>query len=239
MSNTHRACTPPFRPSAGDEDVREHSVTAGQRFYVVGLGYIPGIYTQEFIARQQVTGFSNGQWKRAQTYASAVAIWNEMCAHYHTHDSPEPSPPPPSPSPSPPSTPPRRPQVPAVRLPTAPTSYTSGARSPRSPVPAPAPVFPRASSTSTSTPTPSRRSTTRMPVITTIQPTSPRRSESRILWGIQGISRVFDDRYQMIDHMSSKTACVMQTRNRRKLEAFIAQRPYRRQAGDPEESESE
>ncbi|KAJ7017586.1 hypothetical protein C8F04DRAFT_1200288 [Mycena alexandri] len=60
------------------------------------------------------------------------------------------------------------------------------------------------------------------------------------LWGIQGTPLVFEDRYAVIDYMFARRlspAYVMETRNRRKLEAFVEVKEYSRAAGDPEDSE--
>ncbi|KAJ7047952.1 hypothetical protein C8F04DRAFT_1247555 [Mycena alexandri] len=107
-------CTPIYYPSAGDEDPSRHSQTAGLLFYTVGVGYVPGIYTREQIARDQVNGFSNGRWKKSPTYNGAVNNWNDMCSLYHNHSPcPSYSSLPPSPSPSPPPSPSSSPLGPA------------------------------------------------------------------------------------------------------------------------------
>ncbi|KAK7015059.1 hypothetical protein R3P38DRAFT_3205090 [Favolaschia claudopus] len=48
MSQDHQSCTPTFHPSPGHDDVRLCSHSAGQFFYVVGVGFTPGIYTDDF-----------------------------------------------------------------------------------------------------------------------------------------------------------------------------------------------
>jgi hypothetical protein len=78
-----------------------------------------------------------------------------------------------------------------------------------------------------------------------------------MLWGIEGTALVFEDRYALyifhfvpftdfstrydgVDHISNarlSPALVMETRNRRKLEAFVSRRRYICEAGDPEESD--
>ncbi|KAJ7848831.1 hypothetical protein B0H14DRAFT_3452872 [Mycena olivaceomarginata] len=253
MSNDYR-CTPPYRPSAGHEDVKEHSATAGRMFYTVGVGYIPGIYTDERIARQQVTRFSDGKWKKAATYKDAVAIWNQMCEHYHHHDedqspetSPPASPPPPSPSPSPVRrTPARSSAPPAVRV-AHPAPLPS---SPRSPVPEAVYIrgFSRPSSSKSAgatarliiAPTPS--SFGHQPPATPLSQVQSRRTpgewrEGAALWGIEGVPLLFEDRYDAVDHISAERlspARIMETCNRRKLEAFVRKRQYVQRGGDPE-----
>ncbi|KAJ7315517.1 hypothetical protein DFH08DRAFT_971879 [Mycena albidolilacea] len=101
MSSAYQACAPVYYPNPGQEDPRERSVTAGQLFYTVGIGYVPGIYTDEGLARDQVSGFSDARWKKSFTYEGAVAIWNDMCERYHDHDASPPASPSPMPSPPP------------------------------------------------------------------------------------------------------------------------------------------
>ncbi|KAJ7302567.1 hypothetical protein DFH08DRAFT_826453 [Mycena albidolilacea] len=109
MSSAYQACAPVYYPNPGQEDPRERSVTAGQLFYTVGIGYVPGIYTDECLliryrgglARDQVSGFSDARWKKSFTYEGAVAIWNDMCERYHDHDASPPASPSPMPSPPP------------------------------------------------------------------------------------------------------------------------------------------
>ncbi|KAJ7795038.1 hypothetical protein B0H14DRAFT_2921124 [Mycena olivaceomarginata] len=100
---SRRPFIPPFRPSHGHEDHIKHSATADRVFYTVGVGYTLGIYTDEFTARQQVNGYSNGKWKRSATYTEAVNTWDLMCAQYHQHEDDSPASsvaesPPPSPT---------------------------------------------------------------------------------------------------------------------------------------------
>ncbi|KAJ7200384.1 hypothetical protein GGX14DRAFT_572134 [Mycena pura] len=222
---SHR-CIPPFRPSAGHEDAREHSVTTGCWFYTVGVGYVQGIYTDEGIAREQITGFSNGRWKKSATYDAAVAVWNDMCARYHNHRS-EP-PPSPSPSPSPPSSPPSSPW--STRSPLRPHMQSTPSRAPaqipsRSPVP---PVVRAGQSTRVG-----------------IVHVQSRRNggawrEGETLWGIEGTLRVFEDRYDLVDYIFAKRlspAYIMETRNLHKLEVFVEKRVYVRHEGDPVDSE--
>ncbi|KAJ6481584.1 hypothetical protein C8R47DRAFT_1218362 [Mycena vitilis] len=95
-----RHCRPIYCPSPGDEDHIRHSNLAACRFYVVGKGHEPAIYTDEFVARAQVTGFSGGQWKREDTWDAAVATWNRLCSRYHEHHEVPPT------TPSPPASPP-------------------------------------------------------------------------------------------------------------------------------------
>ncbi|KAJ7024107.1 hypothetical protein C8F04DRAFT_1270665 [Mycena alexandri] len=309
-------CDPVYRPSTGDEDPARHSHTAGLLFYTVGVGFVPGIYTRENIARDQVNGFSNGRWKKASTYDGAVQNWHEMCALYHNH-SPSPLysslPPPPPASPSPPAS--RSPsplgvsRTPAPRRGLTISSLTStahagfftisrtlplspGAR-PHVPPPRPAnaPIAPRtpgrSGPTSSTLPhvaphTPVRSSSTnphfphvapRTPVRATnphVAPHSPRMSRVEAtrrspsprpsgsmvqiesarkpgewkqgdrLWGIQGTPLLFEDRYEMIDHVFARhlsPALVMETRNRRKIEAFIEGKEYLDGGHDADESD--
>ncbi|KAF7375726.1 hypothetical protein MSAN_00462100 [Mycena sanguinolenta] len=100
-----RTCTPVFRPSSGDEDHRRMSSTAGRFFYTVGMGFTTGIYTEERVARKQISGFSNGQWKKASTYREACEIWAGMCQEFHDHDNDSVGTPPPESPPLSPASP--------------------------------------------------------------------------------------------------------------------------------------
>ncbi|KAJ7788723.1 hypothetical protein B0H14DRAFT_3503880 [Mycena olivaceomarginata] len=245
MSYQHPPCAPSFRPSPGDEDHHRLSRTAGRVFYVVGLGYSTGIYTDEYIARKQVSGFLNGQWKKAFTYDEAIAIWNRMCERYHQHDdhdsqgslvpeSPHPSPPSPSPSPSP------------LRLPAAyrhtslpPLSVgrkATYAASCQMAVPSP-------SKPSTAVPSSSKPSTvvkqTEIRVVSSTRHVGQWRTGDT-LWGVEGQPFLFEDRYDMVDHVYAQRLSpvrVMETCNRRCLEAFVELRGYVRRDGDPEDSD--
>ncbi|KAJ7830047.1 hypothetical protein B0H14DRAFT_3465085 [Mycena olivaceomarginata] len=253
---SHQPCDPPFRPSTGHEDPWHHSVTAGCLFYTVGVGYVPGIYTDEGVAREQVNGFSDGKWKKSPTYDGAVAIWNKMCERYHTHDnsSPGSSPPEsPAPSPSPPSPAPRTPrQTPSRPLPPPVVRVHQSAQSPTSPRSSRNPMLvPPAIRVALPT-SPSKSATPRVRTVLRSPPSAARPLQSRpappvkvesqrhpgrwregeTLWGIEGIPLLFEDRYALIDHISAGTlspARVMETRNRRKLEAFVGKRVYVRE----------
>ncbi|KAJ7872364.1 hypothetical protein B0H14DRAFT_3439044 [Mycena olivaceomarginata] len=256
MSNDYCPCKPPYRPSAGHEDVQEHSATAGRVFYTVGVGFVRGIYTDEYIARQQVTRYSDGKWKKSATYKEAVAIWNQMCEHYHHHEedqysesSPPTSPPPPSPSPSPaPHTPVRSFAPPAIRV----AHQASLPLSPRSTIPEA--VYIRGSPRPSSSKSVGRRGSVGDPVASSSRhrqsstpplQVQPRRTgsewrEGETLWGIEGVPLLFEDRYDAVDHISAKQlspARIMETCNHRKLEAFVEKRRYVRKGGDPEDSE--
>ncbi|KAJ7796849.1 hypothetical protein B0H14DRAFT_3494351 [Mycena olivaceomarginata] len=186
---SHQPCDPPFRPSTGHEDPWHHSVTAGCLFYTVGVGYVPGIYTDEGVAREQVNGFSDGKWKKSPTYDGAVAIWNKMCERYHTHDnsSPGSSPPEsPAPSPSPPSPAPRTPRQTPSR-------------------PSPPPVFAQSDARASSY----TSRLAHLPIEICHSAKSQRHPgrwrEGETLWGIEGIPLLFEDRYALIDHISAGT----------------------------------
>ncbi|KAJ7435094.1 hypothetical protein B0H11DRAFT_2257582 [Mycena galericulata] len=85
-ARTH--CKPPFWPHPGHENATLHSVSAGKIFYVVRLGYVRGLFTHEPTARAQVEGFSNGRWRKAKNWNSAMLIWNEYCDELHQNGCP-------------------------------------------------------------------------------------------------------------------------------------------------------
>ncbi|KAK7052717.1 hypothetical protein R3P38DRAFT_3173038 [Favolaschia claudopus] len=249
MSRTHPPCSAPYRPSAGHEDFDRRSSTAGQNFYVVGVGFMPGIYTEEHIARQQVHGFSNGQWKKASTYKAAVMEWNRQCQLYHRHSAREVDS-----------------QSEFSSLDSPPSSLFSrlSLSTPlASPQAVPSPLRLPIPQSLPSTPSPPARSTHLTPVSRT--PTSPMRSpppqrnESRplparlplshhhdipitpssrspgqwrdgdVLWGVEGTVILFEDRYDLIDHIYKfrlSPARVMESHNRDELEAFVSERQY-------------
>ncbi|KAK7050121.1 hypothetical protein R3P38DRAFT_3173181 [Favolaschia claudopus] len=255
MSQTYRACAAPFRPSAGHEDAHRHSSLAGQSFYVVGVGFSPGIYTEEHTARKQVDGFSRGQWKKASTYDAAVTEWNRQCRLYHNHaddaldsesellssslDSPpssflsqltiseaSPASPPLSPSAQAPLAP-ATPSTPRSHRPThdhVPRTPASSSYSRASPAHAPSAVSPRPVSV-------------RVPLsqrYAAVETVSSSRSPGQwrdgdVLWGIEGTLALFEDRYDLIDHVYKNRLSpvrVMESQSREELEAFVAQRPY-------------
>ncbi|KAJ7805264.1 hypothetical protein B0H14DRAFT_2611520 [Mycena olivaceomarginata] len=224
MSTAYQGCLPPYHPSPGHEDPREHSVAAGRYFYTVGVGYAPGILHRRvrtnnwvsrafannisrMLARNQVSGFSDTKWKKSPTYEGTLAIWNDMCERYHNHDaSPPPSPPSP-PSPSPPSQPVTRssPRKTPIR-PRAPAPVMRAPASPRRPgVPL------------VSTPMPTRTAAGRLsqpPLASSsgsglthlappVQVESSRERgawrEGEILWGIAGTFLLFEDRHRSVD----------------------------------------
>ncbi|KAJ6467621.1 hypothetical protein C8R47DRAFT_1223528 [Mycena vitilis] len=226
MSQAPRAahCPPPFRPSPGHEDHRAHSANAAGKFYVVGVGRVPGIFTDEHTARAQVTRYSNGRWRKSKTYTGAIGIWNEMCALWHTHpdavdtNSSAASSPPPSPSPSPPP----------------PTVRSSGNRS----TPPSAARHPSRSSGSSATAGLSRGNASSTPRPLRVVSSTRNRGEWRrgdTLWGIEGAALLFENRYDVVDHIYThhlSPARLMESRNRGELEAFVGRRTYIRNGGD-------
>ncbi|KAJ7753863.1 hypothetical protein B0H16DRAFT_1723055 [Mycena metata] len=75
-------CVPPYRPENGDEDVQRVLNRQG-KIWVVGQGRTMGIFTSEPRARKQVEGVSNGHWRKAKSWAQALAIWGEECDAFH------------------------------------------------------------------------------------------------------------------------------------------------------------
>ncbi|KAJ7686745.1 hypothetical protein B0H14DRAFT_3534424 [Mycena olivaceomarginata] len=246
MSQQHEICSPIYRPSLGDEDHARHSSNAHCRFYTVGVGFEIGIYTDEYyffillqyrqsisdfkryIARQQVEGFSNGRWKSAKTYHGACQIWELMCERYHDHgDTKSPSSPvqspPPSPTPVPRSPPARRARH--ASLPPAARPVTPLAKSLPPPTrswatPPPVPISPARVARAPPRPRISLVSSTRHPGEWTI---------GDILWGIEGTLLLFEDRYDVVDHIHLNrlsSARLMQSRDRRLLEVFVGNGAY-------------
>ncbi|KAJ7662939.1 hypothetical protein B0H14DRAFT_3539983 [Mycena olivaceomarginata] len=181
-----RPCSPPFRPSPGDENTERLSSTANRVFYVVGVGYTRGIYTNDVIARDQVNGFSDGKWKKASTYEAATEIWNEMfhrllprqwpahlCRHAHRLVLPHIDPPhlvPPH-------------LVPPHLIPPQPAALLL--------------LFDRPPTSG------SNRSHWTIAIVeSTRHPSSWRAGET--LWGIQGTHLLFEDRYDAVDHIYVK-----------------------------------
>ncbi|KAJ7802388.1 hypothetical protein B0H13DRAFT_2389623 [Mycena leptocephala] len=231
------ACTPTYRPRGGDEDRLRHSQTAGCFFYTVGCGYQLGIFTDEFTARKQVTGFSDGKWKKSATWDEAMAVWvdisvlsfvsvfrgesSALTAHTTL-------------------------ALDAGRAYlTTPYALDTGCTWSR-----PFPThcarglvvgiqlyFPRTApciSTSSGT-TGSKR-----PSAGAIYE-EPRGVDSgRHSLGYRGVALLFEDRYDLVDHIFNarlSPAVVMETRNERKLVAFVRQTAYMPVVGDPEESD--
>ncbi|KAJ7309162.1 hypothetical protein DFH08DRAFT_974903 [Mycena albidolilacea] len=236
MSTAYQGCLSPYHLSPGHEDHREHSVAAGRYFYTVGVGYTPGIYTDEMLARNQVSGFSDAKWKKSPTYEGVLAIWDDMCERYHNHDALPPLSPPSPLSPSPPSQPatrssprktPIRPRAPApvVRI------SVHGGPGITTPPWRSTPFDPHADQDSGWAPQPAT------PCVESSRERGAWR-EGEILWGIAGTFLLFEDRYDLVDHIFSKRlslAYVMETRNRRKLVAFVGKQAYVRARGDPDD----
>ncbi|KAJ7833335.1 hypothetical protein B0H14DRAFT_2591527 [Mycena olivaceomarginata] len=244
-SSMSRPCIPTYRPSVGDEDYEKISSTAGRFFYVVGSGFKTGIFTNDRVARNQINKFSNGQWKRAATYAEAILTWNDMCAAYHQHSNASSPPSTPSPPPSPPHLAPSAParhvslpaspilrQLPVMAAPPAAVGHhRSPSLSPSKLARAPA---------SSATP---RRSSPTVRVVpsasacrlvqSTRNPGEWRLGDT--LWGIEGHTLLFEDsegvqgltvfsRYDLVDHIYAQRlspARLMESRNRQRLEAFV------------------
>ncbi|KAF8210751.1 hypothetical protein K438DRAFT_1752526 [Mycena galopus ATCC 62051] len=82
-----KPCAAPLHPSPGDEDSETLSGTNGRFIYTVRLGFTTGIYTNEFITQNQVTGFSNSQWKKslspADPESDTVSLSSRTASHPH------------------------------------------------------------------------------------------------------------------------------------------------------------
>ncbi|KAJ6584553.1 hypothetical protein B0H19DRAFT_1249514 [Mycena capillaripes] len=63
-----------------------HSRMAGKKFYVVMVGHVRGIFTDEAEARDSVSRVSDGTWRKAKTWEHAVSIWDFHCRRYHGND---------------------------------------------------------------------------------------------------------------------------------------------------------
>ncbi|KAJ7840289.1 hypothetical protein B0H14DRAFT_3696538 [Mycena olivaceomarginata] len=251
---SRRPCIPPFRPSHGHEDHVKHSATADCAFYTVGVGYTLGIYTDEQVfcllqvltLRQQVTGYSNGKWKKSATYSKAVDTWNLMCTQYHRHEDDSPASsvtesPPPSPTlPSSPVGAFRHSSLPPTPVAKTPSRTSAAARIPpldrRPPIRSPS-LSPSKSAHIAAVAGPSTSTAPVMQVMGSMRnPGAWRVGDS--LWGLEGELLLFEDRYDAVDHIYThhlSPAHVMETRNRRRLEAFVERRAYVRQRGDPDD----
>ncbi|KAJ7924745.1 hypothetical protein B0H13DRAFT_2315260 [Mycena leptocephala] len=236
MVNT---CEPFFLPSPGNEDRQKHKNTAGKWFYVVGHGYQLGIYTDEWIARKQVEGFSNGQWKKEKKWDDAMEVWKTMCSRFHRHKSS-------------PATSSRIAAGPLIGLSHSPASSLFRLV-----------ALTLASSRLLSCLYKLARFVEHCCIHTANQPfchhsyftharvscqstgvSAHQVSSTRIVWadgdvlaGIRGVALFFENRYDMVDYIFENcigTADVMETRNRRKLEAFVMNRRYVREVGDPD-----
>ncbi|KAJ7432991.1 hypothetical protein B0H11DRAFT_2259953 [Mycena galericulata] len=261
--STHWPCDPVFRPSPGDEDKIRHSNTKDCWFYVVGKGHVNGIYTDSHVARRQVDRFSGSAWKKAATWDLALKTWADFCRLYHQHTpvpvidlSPSPSPsgsriahpsPPPSPSPSP-SPPPYETIVGHAAHPAAgpPRRRTAALVAPTATLAAVNPTRAAASMEEDAAPSRRRegaassRSRQRRVLITQVPSSAVQWQEGDRLHAVEGVPCLFETRYDAVDYVFENhlhDVGFLETRNRRKLAAFILRRPYVRRAGDPEDSE--
>ncbi|KAJ6518036.1 hypothetical protein C8R47DRAFT_1205116 [Mycena vitilis] len=258
-------CAVVYRPSRGHEDPKTVEHSKDLWFYVVGYGHNRAIYTDEWAARQQVSGFSGGQWKKEKTWAAAVQRWDLFCERYHNHSqdviappsSPSPSPSPrgspvdlATPSPSPPTSPSRL----SASVSTA-SSLTASSMPPRHPaarhrtptLPSAAPTTPTRPAASSSRGRASASPSTLRPSPTTAT-TTPRQVTSRrlrwregdVLTGILGVPLLFEDRYDAVDYLFDhkiRTADLWESRNRRRMEAFVADEDYVPRPGDADDSD--
>ncbi|KAJ7841070.1 hypothetical protein B0H14DRAFT_2587087 [Mycena olivaceomarginata] len=195
MSQQSQTCPPIYRPSHGDEDHQRHSVNANSQ-----CGQLRSDFGR-FIARQQIEGFSKGQWKSAKTYLEACAIWKLMCERYHDHgdDDEPPSPvesPPPSPTPGPARQAPFKAWVPAS---TGQTGVSTG-QIHRPPLLVREPHRPLCRSQRLRLPEPHLRllSPSHNPASQSSRQNGTQASGrwGDTLWGIEGVLLLFEDRYE-------------------------------------------
>jgi hypothetical protein len=207
---------PPGAPSTRWGVDTSSGSTQTSAFGICSLGFfwimIPWMNCR-FIARKQVSGFSDGKWKKSATWDEAVAVWDDMCQKYHQHDNDDNSAvesPPSSPSPSSPSS-----LASSPRLPRSPPAVAvsqclarvsaRGDISPSKSIPRHGPVASSASkSVARAPPFPSPSSAGRQPTIAL----GPRRVVStrnpgvwavgETLWGIEGVALFFEDRYAFL-----------------------------------------
>ncbi|KAJ7502416.1 hypothetical protein B0H11DRAFT_2223333 [Mycena galericulata] len=110
------------------------------------------------------------------------------------------------------------------------TSRASGPRAPDS-----SPLAPTTASTSRSHTRPRR-----LIQVTQVHSSAVTWQEGDRLYGIEGVPCLFETRYNAVDYVfenNLREVGFLETRNRRRLVAFISRRPYVRQEGDPENTE--
>ncbi|KAJ7481505.1 hypothetical protein FB451DRAFT_1170710 [Mycena latifolia] len=57
----------------------------GLLWWAVFNGRAPGLYTNYYVAEEQINGFSSAKWRRFATKALALAYWADCCRHLHDH----------------------------------------------------------------------------------------------------------------------------------------------------------
>ncbi|KAJ7721412.1 hypothetical protein B0H14DRAFT_3520647 [Mycena olivaceomarginata] len=182
-------------------------------------------------------------------YQEACAIWKLMCERYHDHgdDDEPPSPvesPPPSPTPGPARRrhsrhgslpPPAKPASPLAKLSPAPAHTRA----------APPPVSVSTAQVTRASPAPARARAAPPVSVSTAQvtraPPQPRISVvlskrhpgewtmGDTLWGIEGVLLLLEDRYDVVDYIHTNrlpSACLLQSRERQVLDAFVTSRTY-------------
>ncbi|KAJ7895601.1 hypothetical protein B0H14DRAFT_3426214 [Mycena olivaceomarginata] len=178
----------------------------GRYFYTVGVGLVPGIYTNERRAREQINGFSNGQWKRSNTYdealytttalANSVATAFAIGAGVTGSDS------------------------------CAPTAFVHVCRLPN--------CVATAFAGDTDSDSPARQSADSTPVAAIpIVASTRHQGQWRVgdtLWGAEGTLLLFEDRYDFVDYIYNfrlSPVRLMETQDRRRLEAFVGRTSFR------------
>ncbi|KAJ7019262.1 hypothetical protein C8F04DRAFT_1197911 [Mycena alexandri] len=81
-------CTPPFHPGPGHDDRTCHDKVSGCYYYAVADGRVRGVFTNSWIAREQVEGYVNFSMKSFKTWAEMEFWWGLKCQELHTHGCP-------------------------------------------------------------------------------------------------------------------------------------------------------
>ncbi|KAJ7166437.1 hypothetical protein C8R43DRAFT_1122001 [Mycena crocata] len=76
-------CTPPFYPSRGHEDRDRHDACAGCFYYVVTKGRVRGVFTNSWIARDLVSGVTDGFHRACKTWREVNFYWKADCDDNH------------------------------------------------------------------------------------------------------------------------------------------------------------
>ncbi|KAJ7936007.1 hypothetical protein B0H13DRAFT_1853711 [Mycena leptocephala] len=76
-------CIPPYHPCPGHESTTEHDRCAQCLYYVVFEGFVRGIYSNSWIARDQTERYTDSRQKSFKKKGEADAWWALMCTALH------------------------------------------------------------------------------------------------------------------------------------------------------------
>ncbi|KAJ6458764.1 hypothetical protein C8R45DRAFT_1109883 [Mycena sanguinolenta] len=83
------SCHPPFYPCPGHELCSEHDKSSTCYYYFVFAGFVRGIFTNSWVARNQTECFTDSRQKAFKTRNEADAWWAVICNAHHSSGCPD------------------------------------------------------------------------------------------------------------------------------------------------------